>query len=579
MNRFTMRTINIFVFLFFLCALAWGGTEELEKQKKQTEADIENRITTAFNRYFPDLKFLISAEAFLIEEETAGEENPSKDILLPGVKGFESSKKTPQMVISLERVEVHLLVDKYTTAGDQEYLRLIENIAVVGGKLNRVRGDKVNIQEMVLPQAKPSLPAIIKSVQDSLARIKAAEPIPFFSTRDYILFGALLLLLVVIFFMYRMNRKAVMQHRYKIDELAHKQEVQQQENENEKENKYMLMLPDNIQKANEHAENEKLKAAIITTAVGRPDVIASAIKEMMSNEEQKNKLQTVFSQFGTAILAIVKENVSKQEYNTLNQLFFDAPQKNPIEIHEALSFFNNQIQLKQFSISNTETQNPFAFLEKLSEPQLYLLMKDEPPGIIAIILSQLNSAISGNLLRNLPSMHQGDVALELAKLQRLTSDAFITVARDLAAKAAKIPAINNVQVQGTDLLLDIFDNMDENSEHSINEFIKVMNLDLYKKLSTQRISFGSLDTLDEKHIRQLMRDISGEEMALGLKNAPENIRTKFYSVLPTKSKTILQEYIDALDDVPAADEQKIRRRITRLVREYLRTQNESERGA
>jgi len=257
-------------------------------------------------------------------------------------------------------------------------------------------------------------------------------------------------------------------------------------------------------------------------------------------------------------------------------LFIDAPQKNATETHEALSFFNNQIQLKQFALSNSETQNPFAFLEKMSEPQLYLLMKDEPPGIIAIILSQLNSAISGNLLRNLPTMHQGDIALELAKLQRLTSDAFITVARDIAAKAAKIPAINNVQVQGTDLLLDIFDNMDENSEHSISEFIKVMNLDLYKKLSAQRISFSSLDTLEEKHLRQLMRDISGEDMAIGLKNAPENIREKFYSVLPSKSKTILQEYINALEDVSSVDEQKIRRRITRLVREYLRTQKQSE---
>lgn len=57
---------------------------------------------------------------------------------------------------------------------------------------------------------------------------------------------------------------------------------------------------------------------------------------------------------------------------------------------------------------------------------------------------------------------------------------------ELATKASKIPAINNVQIAGTELLLDIFESLDEEVEHQIGEFIKVISLELYSDLTSQR---------------------------------------------------------------------------------------------
>lgn len=355
-----------------------------------------------------------------------------------------------------------------------------------------------------------------------------------------------------------------------LDDVARRQEIKVPDPKEE----MMMMLPENIQRANEVADSEKLKSNIVTTSVGRPDLLTAVIRDMMADEAQKAKLQTALSQFGPSLLNMARENITQDDYKVLHQLVVEAPPKNLSETLESLTYFQNQLQIKQFTVSKKETQNPFAFLEKMSEPQLYLLMKDEPAGIVAIILSQLNASQSGSLMRNLPSMQQGEVALELAKLQRLTSDAYLSVARELATKASKIPAINNVQMAGTDLLLDIFDNLDEGAEHQISEFIKVMNVELYRDLASQRVSFAALDTLDERVLRQIMRDIPGEEMALALKNAPQHITDKFLAVLPSKAKTILQEHMDGMESVSPADEQKIRRRITRLVREYLRMQKQ-----
>lgn len=595
--------------LMFLCLVGAASLRaDLESQKKLVETEVESRISIEIRKYYPELKFLLNADASISEEFPADDERDSRDLMLPGVKGFESPKSQVKPTYVLDKIVVRLLVDKNGTKSDGELLRLLENIAFYAGKLSRTRGDRVELLEMAFPEVMTKLqqqmaqqPAPQQLVEEKPAEGEkkakeepveeqlpgstvdpttqtAQEPMESASlfTPTNVLFLVLFLFLVILVVMLmRKNKMDNMRFQQQLDDVARRQEIKAPDQKEE----LMMMLPENIQRATEVADSEKLKSNIVTSSVGRPDLLTAVIRDMMTDEAQKSKLQTALAQFGPSLLNVARENLTEGDYKVLHQMVVEAPAKNVSETLEALTYLQNQMQIKQFTVSKKENQNPFSFLEKMSEPQLYLLMKDEPAGIVAIILSQLNASQSGSLMRNLPSMQQGEVALELAKLQRLTSDAYLSVARELATKASKIPAINNVQMAGTDLLLDIFDNLDEGAEHQISEFIKVMNVELYRDLASQRVSFAALDTLDERVLRSIMRDIPGEEMALALKNAPQHITDRFLSVLPSKAKTILQEHINGMESVSPADEQKIRRRITRLVREYLRIQKQGGPGA
>ncbi len=591
--------------LMFLCLVgAVSLRADLESQKKLVETEVESRISIEIRKYYPELKFLLNADASISEEFPADDERDSRDLMLPGVKGFESPKSQVKPTYVLDKIVVRLLVDKNGTKSDGELLRLLENIAFYAGKLSRTRGDRVELLEMAFPEVMTKLqqqmaqqPApqqlVEEKTPDGEKKDAKEEPVEeqlsgntvdpttqtaqepmesasLFTPTNLLFLVLFLFLVILVVMLMRKNKLDNMRFQQQLDDVARRQEIKVPDQKEE----MMMMLPENIQRATEVADSEKLKSNIVTSSVGRPDLLTAVIRDMMADEAQKSKLQTALSQFGPSLLNVARESLAEGDYKVLHQMVVEAPAKNLSETLEALTYLQNQMQIKQFTVSKKENQNPFVFLEKLSEPQLYLLMKDEPAGIVAIILSQLNASQSGSLMRNLPSMQQGEVALELAKLQRLTSDAYLSVARELATKASKIPAINNVQMAGTDLLLDIFDNLDEGAEHQISEFIKVMNVELYRDLASQRVSFAALDTLDERVLRSIMRDIPGEEMALALKNAPQHITDRFLSVLPSKAKTILQEHINGMESVSPADEQKIRRRITRLVREYLRIQKQ-----
>ena len=99
----------------------------------------------------------------------------------------------------------------------------------------------------------------------------------------------------------------------------------------------------------------------------------------------------------------------------------------------------------------------------------------------------------------------------------------------------------------------------------------MVNLDLYREITSQRVSFSAINQLDERLLRQIVKDISGDEMAIALKNAPKEISERFFSVLPSKSRIILEDRLTSMKSVSPDDELKARRRITRMVRTYMKS--------
>ncbi|HTY11364.1 MAG TPA: FliG C-terminal domain-containing protein [Bacteroidota bacterium] len=558
---------------------------DLELEKKKMERDLEDRISMEIRRYFSDLNFLVTAEVTLVDLSTpAKSKGDNRDFLLPGVSGFQAQPQTSDEVekpqFGVESIVVKMLIDKNRTPEEKD---LLTNIAFYTGKLNKVRGDRVDLQEMSFPastlqiqreqqkaEQEKQIQQLEKEKQDAELRagekssndLTPAKPQDSFfnpTTLLLIALGVLLLILIVVLLSRgkkESSAEAMMQQSPQAEELP---AVSAQQ-----------AIADSNAEYQEAIEVDKVKSNLIVSCAGESDLTSHVIRDMIADANQKERLTVIIGQLGNNVLQVMRDHFSIEEMKALQALTLEKRESTPAEAREALTFFQNQLAVKRFSEAGNSKQNPFAFLEKLSEPQLYLLMKDEPPGIIAIILSQLTTPIASSMLKNLPSMQQGEVALELGKLRRLTSDTYVSVAKQLAAKAATIPVINNVQVQGTDLLLDIFDNIDESAESSIIEFIKVVNLDLYREITSQRVSFNAINQLDERVLRQIVKDISGDEIAIALKNAPHEISERFLSVLPSKSRIILEDRLNSMKAVSPDDELKARRRITRMVRQYIK---------
>ncbi|MSQ45421.1 MAG: hypothetical protein EXR24_00355 [Ignavibacteria bacterium] len=620
---------------------------DLEADKKKLERELEGRISNEIRKYFSDLKYLVTAEITFAEESApqSEEQTDTRDIGLPGVQGFESSRTDATGIVTvkkqtIENVLIKLLIEKNRAKEDKE---LLESIAFYTAKLDNGRGDRVEIQEMVFPEAKnistkedqQSSEALKKIAEleqekkiieeqirvESVKRIEELEKTnketqeklsveqqtkldeykknieelstqltetkskieeeriklqqqqqearetfdPLIKWFLIIFLGLVIALLLINMFLTRLKNAQP-----KVEYLP-QQGTEVQALTDGVQVKKGQSFEESVQEMSEGFELEKMRSKLVSACAGESNIASTVIKEMMLDSTQKDKLAIVTEQLGGSMLKVMKDYFTIDEVKKIQEITLEPLNKTADDKKQALQYFETQILVKRFAESRNKTQNPFVFLERLTESQLYMLMKEETPGIIAIILSQLSTPVASQMLKNLPSMQQGEVALELGKLTRMDAETYKSVAGQLATKASEIPVINNVQVQGSDMLLDIFDNLDEQSEETITDFIKTINLDLYREISSQRVAFQAIGKLDDRLLRQLARDVSGEELSTALKNAPPELAERIFSLLPAKARTLLEDRMATLKSVAPEDELKARRRITRMIRTYVKS--------
>jgi len=145
-----MKTrLTNFILLLVVILQAKLFAVDLELEKKKMERDLEDRISMEIRRYFSDLNFLVTAEVTIVDLSTTAKKDKgdNRDFLLPGVSGFQSQQQTsdesekPQL--GIESIVIKMLIDKNRTPEERD---LLTNIAFYTGNLNKVRGDRVDLQ-------------------------------------------------------------------------------------------------------------------------------------------------------------------------------------------------------------------------------------------------------------------------------------------------------------------------------------------------------------------------------------------------------------------------------------------------
>ena len=288
---------------------------DVEKEKMKVEKELENVISNEIRKYYSDLKFLIAADATL--SEIAGAETPDeRDIMLPGVKGFQADRKEnaakPQYAV--DGISIKILVDKNGTHEDKELLRLIENIAFYVGKLNRERGDKVELQEFAFPQTAAMQQTQAAQFADSAFHPASVEKQN--SAFTPLTIGSLafvFVLLVLVYLLVRKNKIDQMKAQQALYEADKKFHEQQEIQELQDETKALPMVAESMQRATDAAELQKLKSNIIATSVGNTAFTATVVREIIADPASKVKLQSVISYIGINIVGLMKEHFSDEE--------------------------------------------------------------------------------------------------------------------------------------------------------------------------------------------------------------------------------------------------------------------------
>jgi flagellar motor switch protein FliG len=210
-------------------------------------------------------------------------------------------------------------------------------------------------------------------------------------------------------------------------------------------------------------------------------------------------------------------------------------------------------------------ENPFSFLEEFSGEQIALLLKEEAPGTVALILSRLSPKLSAETLVNTGSGRKMDIVRRIARLGQTAPETLEQVAGALKEKARKLGAVSPgdaVAVDGRGALAAILKQSDFSFGDRIIQQLNEEDPELSRELKERLNTLEDVIKAEDRPLQEKLRSMTDRDLALLLKGKTPEFAGKLLSNVSVQRRTGIQEEIRIMGAVP-------RREVDEATRAFL----------
>jgi flagellar motor switch protein FliG len=317
-------------------------------------------------------------------------------------------------------------------------------------------------------------------------------------------------------------------------------------------------------------KNDKLIEEVITKLLGRADWCEQLYVEFSSDKQSVDKMSRFFNVLGPSTSRKLFSNVMKEEsYLEMEKMAGDI-KDDPEQDHALLQEVQKILFTKTLTSPEKNTFDPFSFLKDLSTGQISFLIKDEPVKIKAIVLSQLKSIDSAEILAKLPKEERGKVVQQLGNMASLPLELAEKVAYNLADKSKDVPGDSTVGFDGVDMVVEVISDSDARTRKDMINSLRVSDRDLSEKVESRFFLFDSIPVVPKDTLTDVVRRLPPEDVITAIAGSSKQLQEKVIMCFPEKNRRTLVSSLKA--QTPSADvtrekQKLIVRAMQRLARE------------
>ena len=314
-----------------------------------------------------------------------------------------------------------------------------------------------------------------------------------------------------------------------------------------------------------------LKQDIITAGLGQPERTSAKLEDLLMSGNQVRPLAAAYQVLGGSLFRGLFPSLSTGQIYEINQ-YLEENTLSSDDIHSELSALKHLMLSNQQGSLSHNPAKPFQFLQRLGDGQIVYLLQEEPPRIKALVLSQLSAERAALLLRQLAPAQQGQVAYEIGQFNEFPIATFRDVADRLAKKSLTVPSFENLNTDGTSLLVDMLDNLPGSDQHQLLRRIKHDSPETYYRLRKVYYTFTDLGRTPPQVLSEALREFDRKQLALALNNAnPELVRYTL-EALPGKLRAAIVDELKFGEAKPAENVvEQARRSIVHHLRSLIKT--------
>jgi flagellar motor switch protein FliG len=208
----------------------------------------------------------------------------------------------------------------------------------------------------------------------------------------------------------------------------------------------------------------------------------------------------------------------------------------------------------------------FKALENVSPKILAQILRSEHPQTLALILGHLDPEQAAGLLQNLPAGIRPEVLIRLAKLEAVPEDMLLEVDKVLERQLLAMGGFEGRKVGGVSSVAEILNSVDRATEEEVISSIEEESAQLAEEIRQLMFVFEDIKQLDDRSIRELLKEISNDELILALKGSSEDLKDKFFSNLSERAATMIREDLEIMGPVKLSDVEAAQMSIVKAVR-------------
>ncbi|MBK1662717.1 flagellar motor switch protein FliG [Paracraurococcus ruber] len=205
-------------------------------------------------------------------------------------------------------------------------------------------------------------------------------------------------------------------------------------------------------------------------------------------------------------------------------------------------------------------------LGNVNEAVLANYLKNEYPQTVAVVLSKVRSDHAARVLSLLPEGFAMEVVMRMLRMENVQKEALEGVEKTLKAEFMSNLA-RSQRRDAHELMADIFNNLDRQSEARILSALEERNRDAAERIRALMFTFEDLQRVDGAGLQALLRSVEKDKLALALKGASEPLREMFFKNLTERAAKLLRDDIAALGPVRLRDVDEAQATIVALAKD------------
>jgi flagellar motor switch protein FliG len=209
---------------------------------------------------------------------------------------------------------------------------------------------------------------------------------------------------------------------------------------------------------------------------------------------------------------------------------------------------------------------PFRELENVSPRILSQILRNEHPQTLALILGHLHPDQAAELLTNLPAGVRPEILMRLAKLEAVPEDMLMEVDKVLQSQLIAMGGKEGKKVGGVSAVAEILNAVDRATEEEVLSEIEEESAQMAEDIRNLMFVFEDVTGLDDRAVRELLKEISNEDMTMALRGASDELKERFFKNMSERAATMIREDLEIMGPTRLADVEGAQQNVVKVVR-------------